>query len=290
MQTAHGCKSPPRLINRWPLGLDRLEQIFRANDESRLMELFLFHLRLWGTTLEQRFLGSRAFGTIEPANLEAILSTNFGDWGMGPRRQVMFPLFGDGIFTQEGSDWRRSREMLRPHFVPKLYDDLEVFREPVDDLLDALSVDGPVDLQPVFFQLTLDITTAFLFGESIHSLRTAEDGGESNFATAFNTAQAFIAKRMRLNNLYWLVGGKEFRQACADVHRAVDQIIDRNASHNSGRRKRLFLDTMTEKTADRKVLRSQIVNILVAGRDTTACLLSWTMCVPYRNVPVGMSS
>lgn len=45
------------------------------------MELFSFHFRLWGTTLEQIFLGTRAFGTIEPANLEAILSTNFkGDF------------------------------------------------------------------------------------------------------------------------------------------------------------------------------------------------------------------
>lgn len=74
---AHGCRSPPRLLNRRPLGVDRIEQIFRANAESRLMELFLFHFRLWGTTLEQIFLGTRAFGTIEPANLEAILSTNF---------------------------------------------------------------------------------------------------------------------------------------------------------------------------------------------------------------------
>lgn len=74
---ANGCQSPPRLLNQRPFGVDRLEQIFRANAESRLMELFLFHFRLWGTTLEQIFLGSRAYGTIEPANLEAILSTNF---------------------------------------------------------------------------------------------------------------------------------------------------------------------------------------------------------------------
>ena len=71
------CQSPPRLLNQRPLGIDRLEQIFRGNAESRLMELFLFHFRIWGTTLEQNFLGTRAFGTIEPANLEAILSTNF---------------------------------------------------------------------------------------------------------------------------------------------------------------------------------------------------------------------
>jgi hypothetical protein len=41
------------------------------------MELFLFHFRQTGSTLEQVFLGTKAFGTIEPANMEAILSTNF---------------------------------------------------------------------------------------------------------------------------------------------------------------------------------------------------------------------
>lgn len=82
---ANGCQSPPRLLNQRPFGVDRLEQIFRANAESRLMELFQFHFRLWGTTLEQIFLGSRAYGTIEPANLEAILSTNFQGKAITPR-------------------------------------------------------------------------------------------------------------------------------------------------------------------------------------------------------------
>ena len=72
----YGCLPPPRLQNQRPLGLDRLEQIFRANTESRLMELFLFHFRQTGYTLEQVFLGTPAFSTVEPANLEAILSTN----------------------------------------------------------------------------------------------------------------------------------------------------------------------------------------------------------------------
>lgn len=281
MGVVHRCQSPPRLINQRPLGLDRLEQIFRANDESRLMELFLFHFRLWGTTLEQVFLGSQAFGTIEPANLEAILSTNFQDWGMGPRRKVMFPFFGDGIFTQEGADWKHSREMLRPQFVFKQYEDLEVFRESVDNLLEALPVKGVVDLQPFFFRLTLDVTSAFLFGESVDSLRMPETAGKSDFASAFNTAQDFIAKRMRLQDLYWLVGGKSFRQACDDVHRFADQIINRNLSRDSerteGQKRYIFLDFLAANTPDREALRSQIINILVAGRDTTACLISWTL-------------
>ncbi len=39
-------------------------------------QLVLFHFRLWDTTLEHVFLGTGAHGTIEPANLEAILSTD----------------------------------------------------------------------------------------------------------------------------------------------------------------------------------------------------------------------
>lgn len=73
----YGCLSPPRLENQRPFGIDRLEQIFRANNESRLMELFLFHFRQTGHTLEQAFLGTTAFATVDPANLEAILSGSF---------------------------------------------------------------------------------------------------------------------------------------------------------------------------------------------------------------------
>jgi hypothetical protein len=73
----HGCLPPPRIQNQRPWGVDRLEQIFRGDRESRLMELFMFHFRQTGNTIEQVFIGTTAFDTIEPANLEALLSTKF---------------------------------------------------------------------------------------------------------------------------------------------------------------------------------------------------------------------
>ncbi len=74
----HGCLPPPLLQNQRPLGVDRLEQIFRANTESRLMELFLFHFRQTGNTLKQVFLLTPAYATIDPANLEVMLSNFSG--------------------------------------------------------------------------------------------------------------------------------------------------------------------------------------------------------------------
>jgi len=195
-------------------------------------------------------------------------------------------MFGDGIFTQEGPKWKHSRDMLRPQLQHMHYENLEVFKAAVDDLIHVIEAsDGIIDLQPLFFRLTLDTTTAFLFGESVKSLRTPEAVGERTFANAFNTAQKWVTNRFRLLDFYWLVDGREFRQACRDVHAFADQIIDRslssdrNESNNAGRY--VFLDTIANSTSDRAALRGQIINILTAGRDTTACLLSWTLYVLF---------
>ena len=198
---------------------------------------------------------------------------------MGPRRAITFPMFGDGIFTQEGAPWKHSRELLRPQFAHKQYEDLEIFREAVDNVIDILSTtDGVVDLQPLFFRLTLDVTTAFLFGESVQSLKAPESTGEQTFAEAFNTAQKYVAKRFRLLDVYWLIGGKTFRDACDAVHRFADQILDRSLLRDAEKEKKyVFLSTLAKNTPDRSALRGQIINILTAGRDTTACLLSWTL-------------
>ena len=63
-------------------------------------------------------------------------------------------------------------------------------------------------------------------------------------------------------------------QEVRKVHYFEDKIIDRNLTEDSLKGKCVFLRAMSEKTPNRTVLRSQIINILTAGRDTTTCLLS----------------
>lgn len=191
-------------------------------------------------------------------------------------------MFGDGIFTQEGPAWKHSRELLRPQLAYRQYEDLTLFHEPMDDLLNALpAAGGVVDLQPLFFRFTLDITTAFLFGESIHSLKSPSSDQENSFARSFDLAQKYVVNRFRLLDLYWLIGGREFRDACRRVHAFADQIIDQNLSDTENELEEgsryVFLRTLSKVYTDRASLRGQIINILAAGRDTTACLLSWVL-------------
>lgn len=214
-------------------------------------------------------------------------SLNFQtDFSIGKRRDITFEMFGDGIFNQEGAAWKHSRELLRPPLQHKHYESLDIFKQSVDDLVDMISSESAVvDLQPLFFRLALDIATEFLFGESVKSLKAPESASEPTFGEAFNTAQETVTQRFRLPDFYWMIGGSKFRKACKDVHCFADKIIARNLSRSSGK-SRVFLDAVAESTANRDALRGQIISLLVAGRDTTACLMTWTFFLLVRHPKV----
>jgi cytochrome P450 len=38
-----------------------------------------------------------------------------------------------------------------------------------------------------------------------------------------------------------------------------------------------FIDRISKESANETEIRDQLLNVLLAGRDTTACALSWTM-------------
>ena len=204
------------------------------------------------------------------------------DFGYGLRRQIFFPLLGDGIFTQDGAAWKHSREMLRPQFARQQYQNLDILREHVDDLIACiLKSRKSIDLQPLFFRFTLDTTSAFLFGESTYSLRANQSADEIEFAKAFDIAQDYVVQRYRYLDLYWLIDGRRFCEACASVHTFIENIMNRRQSNaaksSDGHGRYVFIDAIAKDSHDRKALRDQLLNILLAGRDTTACLLSWTL-------------
>lgn len=87
---------------------------------------------------------------------------------------------------------------------------------------------------------------------------------------------------------------KELEDACKRVHNFVDKIVYKaleniqpqdteKAMDSFGRKERyVFLSEMVKSTQDPKQLRDELLNILLAGRDTTASLLSHTFHVLAR--------
>ncbi|KAK9788187.1 putative Cytochrome P450 [Seiridium cardinale] len=195
----HGCQLPPELPKRWPLGIDRIKELWDSNAEGRLLAFLCSIAKDYeprNNLYQFLLVGPRAFHVLHPRNVETLLSTNFKDYGFGARPSVFAPLLGKGIFTQEGTEWKHSRELLRKQFVRAQYQNLDHFREHVDNLVACIANNDVADLQPLFFNLTLDTTTALLFGQSVYSLRGAIDQKDENrgFAEAFTTAQEGLAK------------------------------------------------------------------------------------------------
>ncbi|KAL8818041.1 MAG: hypothetical protein Q9223_003245 [Gallowayella weberi] len=239
--------------------------------------------------MEIHLFGQVGYLTTDPRNIESMLSTRFDDWGMGSRRAGLLPLLGEGIFTQDGHAWKHSRELLRRQFVRINFKDLSTFDRQVDDLIDRLSLaDGVVDLQPAFFRFTLATTTALIFGEQGSTLK---DKDHEEFATSFDYASMISAVRLRLADLEWAYKPKAFRRACDTVkayasHHVKEALVNvGNAEEQPLAESQALIRDLHNELKDPDLVRDQLVHVLIAGRDTTACLMSWTIVVALRLYP-----
>ncbi|KAE8449932.1 hypothetical protein EG329_007071 [Mollisiaceae sp. DMI_Dod_QoI] len=298
------CEAPPSQKNRWPLGIDQIVRAIKA-DQAKLFPVDMIKRSVdsGAITYAWSIFGSTNYFTADERNIQAILATQFADFDLGPlRRSNFWPLLGNGIFTQDGAGWEHSRAMLRPQFAREQVSDLDLEENHVQNMMQALDVhlqsdnwtDG-VDLQVLFFRLTLDSATEFLFGESVESQRILmpghnteqRDGKESlDFATAFDRGQMTLATRARFAHMYWLFNPKGFKEACKACHDFIDHFV-RLALSKELREKELekgvvgakdkyvFLEALAAECQDPIELRSQLLHILLAGRDTTASLLGW---------------
>lgn len=151
-----------------------------------------------------------------------------------------------------------------------------------------------VDLQPLFFQLTLDNATEFLFGESINALCSPEGSEQQLFSQDFDFAQRELNFRLGLGSYVWIYYNKEFNRACVRIHQFVDkfvvkalafrQVHQSNSKTNAAweKEKHIFMNQIALETDDPLLIRSELLHILLAGRDTTAGLLSNTFHVLAR--------
>lgn len=147
-----------------------------------------------------------------------------------------------------------------------------------------------IDLAPIFFRLTMDTATEFLFGESVNSQRAhnpdhslglpPRDLRWSKVGASFDRGTATLGTRGRLEDFYWLVNPKSFRKDIREIHKfadyCIDQAIKRRQSGVKSQQKYIFMDQLLESVSDPVEVRSQLLNIFLAGRDTTAGLLGWT--------------
>jgi cytochrome P450 len=266
-------------------------RIMNANSKKHIMlEENKKRFERLGNTFHTRMAIQPVIATCEPENIKTILSLKFKDYSFGNRTKGFTPLLGHGIFNADGERWANSRHLLRPNFARDQVADLEAFERHFKLMLKHIPKDGStVDLQELFFRLTIDTATEFLFNHSTNTLRMVGQQDENNedviFGKMFNYAQDDIVTRLRLGPLDRFRKNVKGEEAIRICHAYIDKFVDdairfkqeQDEEKTAGSQKEdryIFIHELAKQTTDRKRLRDELVNILLAGRDTTASLLS----------------
>jgi cytochrome P450 len=290
----NGCKPPPHFPHKGLLGKlfgwDIVKDVMKSGREGRMHEASRIRNYSRGNhTMEFRRIDQQTIVTIEPENVKAVLATKFQDFVLGKQRSEIFiKLFGHGIFDTDGAAWEHSRALIRPNFVRTQVADLDMFESHMQHLIENVPRDGStVDLQDLFFGLTMDSATEFLFGRSTNTLAPGLETKSANqFVKAFIYCTERISYEFRTFGLLKYVPNAEWRRNVQTVHSFADEVVsqalDEMANAKlaedlaSGKKKYTFLYELISRTKDRYTLRSELLNVLLAGRDTTAGLLSNT--------------
>lgn len=277
-----------------PLDLDLVYKAIKGTVHHKNMEVW----RSWfktkdgsmSYTLEAKPAGRRCIFTADPENIKAILATQFTDYGKGqPFHEEWKDFLGDSIFTTDLDQWHDSRQLIRPQFIKDRVSDLDVFEEHVQILINEIIKAGrtsnggsgaPLDISDLLFRYTLDAATHFLLGRSVDSLGQPEQP----FAEAFGEVQRVQNIIARAGPLNPLVPRKSFYAGLNIINDFVTPFIDdalrltneELATKTKSEQGYTFLHALAGYTRDRKMLRDQLVAVLLAGRDTTASSLSWT--------------
>ncbi|CAH8304407.1 unnamed protein product [Eruca vesicaria subsp. sativa] len=252
--------------------------------------------------------------TVDPANIHYILSSNFSNYIKGPEFQEIFEAFGDGIINSDSELWRNLRKSSQVIFSHQKYQNFSTSttrRKLKDGLIPLLGhfadEEMVVDLQDVFQRFMFDTTFIFITGSDPRSLSI--EMPEVEFAKALDDVGEVIVFRHITPRFLWKIQkwigiGTEKKMmkaiaildsVCAKYILAkreeirTSQEITRDADEES-EEDLLTSHIKLDKTKyelldpeDDKFLRDFTVGFMAAGRDSTACTLTWFFWIISEN-------
>lgn len=287
-----GTKEPFN-TNNYFLGLDIFWKVRKLRQDGNLSDFQKEHYDHLGVdTFMARVVLKRLLHTMNPENIKAVVSTQFDDFGIGSRKPLFRPLLGGGVFASDGEQWKHTRAMLKPQFSREQVGHVHLLEPHIKTFVKHVNKfhGQPFDIQHYFDKLTFDAATEFLFGESVYSLEDESIGsdpssfikGKAEFDEAFSFVQNYLAIRASMLNWYWVANSKKFRDSVLKVHNLAQYFVDKALNlrpeeiEKKSKEGYTILYELLKTTRDPTVLRDQLLNVMLAGRSTTASLLSST--------------
>lgn len=261
---------------------------------------------IWKTYLPNKsyFRLEKCIHIVTPEDIKFILKTNFKDFEKGKIQHEIFDdLLGNGIFNSDGTTWKKQRKIASHQFSISSLNNhmLEIFIQHAELYIDYLHNNNTqnIDMQKLVFNYTFD--TIYEIGLGVKNNSFVTNFNELGYH--FDKAQQIISQRFK--NPFWKIfkflnmkSEYELKQHISYINNHIYDIIDKKYISNKNNNDILSLfmlqlcttilstntcnkkiDILFNKHQNYEYLKNVITNFFIAGRDTTATALTWSIYI-----------
>ncbi|WP_317203789.1 cytochrome P450 [Janthinobacterium sp.] len=202
-----------------------------------------------------------------------------------------------GLFTAEGAEWRRQRRMVMPAFAPaaiKAYFPtlVKVALRLRERWRAAAAAGAAIDLDADLKRYTVDIIAGLAFGTDVNTIEAGEDVIQRHM----DVILPGLARRGMSPIPYWrylkLPADRRLERSAVALNAAIADLIAVARARMAAEPERRahpanLLEAMLVAAeadgADPRSVDGNVMTMLLAGEDTTANSIAWTLYLLQRN-------
>lgn len=234
---------------------------------------------------EQSFFGLKWTLLNDPAAIHHVLVENAANYRRTAASiRVLRPIIGNGLLLSEGEAWKHQRRTIAPALAPRVLPVLArhiaaAARHAAENL--AAQADQPLPLVLAMQQLALDIA-----GRSMFSLTTREFGQEMRELITWFGMNLAGPRLLDMVLPIWMPSPRDIRRRRFQARwmAFIDRIIAARLAEPPAEQPRDLFDLLraardpeTGAAFPPAQLRDQVATMIVAGHETTATTLFWSL-------------
>ncbi|MFH8238849.1 cytochrome P450 [Streptomyces sp. NPDC018321] len=233
--------------------------------------------------------GTRTLVVQDPGLIRTMLTDLGPSLDKGRFFEKMGQLLGDSVVTAAGQTHVRKRRQLQPAFARERIDRyVDTMRGETEAAVDDWAVGRALDVREAMVGLSLNMLAKTVFSGSLDE--TAFRRLRADLSVVMNGVGARVMLPDWVERLP-LPANRRFTRARDAVRATIDRAVTglRASGHDTGDMLSLLLRTTDEETGRPLTghqISSEILTLAVAGTETTASVLSWTLYELARNPAV----
>ena len=231
----------------------------------------------------------KAIFVSDPDLIKQVLATKNKSFVKGTQYRELKHFLKNGLLTSEGDTWFKQRRLAQPSFYKKTVESFfEIMLKYSNRIVNEWSKKGKFEALPSMNKLTLAA-----IGEAVFNKDLTNEASSIGENLGFMIEETNTRMWNIVNWPIWMPtkNNKQFHKGGSIIDEVVFSLIKERRAKRGGEGDltQMLLDAEDADTGEKmndQEVRDELMTIFVAGHETTALALSWTMYLIAKNPEV----